>query len=104
MAIAAASLIFSSIRMQIDGIWMLSEKFCLQIPIKTRFERIFPMVIPHCFHEFVYQYDPWIQCCHVLIHIKTAFVAIPVHVYCLHIYDELLGCIQRTISYLSIDH
>lgn len=62
------------------------------------------MEISHCFHDFVYQHDPWIQCCHILIHIKTAIVPVQVYVYCLHIYDELFDCFQHTISYLSINH
>jgi len=62
------------------------------------------MVICHVFHEFVYQYDPWNQCCHVLIHLKKVLVFIVVHGDCLHIYDEPFSCFHYTINYLSIKH
>jgi hypothetical protein len=83
---------------------MLSARFRLRIPIKTRFEALSSMVNNHDFHESVYQHSPWSQCCHILIHGKIVCFLIGHYVDCLHIYDDLFSCFQHTISYLSIEH
>jgi hypothetical protein len=84
--------VFPSCYKSIDGVWMLSARFRLRIPIKTRFEALSSMVSNHDFHEHVYQHGPWSQCCHILIHGKTACIPNGYYVDCLHIYDDLFSC------------
>lgn len=104
MAKSTLVVTFPSCNKYIDGVWMLSARFRLRIPIKTRFEALSSMMNNHDFHEHVYQHGPWSQCCHILIHGKTVCFSVGHYVDCLHIYDDLFSCPQHTISYLSIEH